>query len=41
MDISDNIAKINDKIESAAAQAGRALEEIKLIARFQKRKALI
>ena len=37
MDISDNIAKINDKIESAAAQAGRALEEIKLIAVSKKK----
>ena len=37
MDISDNIAKINDKIKSAAAQAGRSLEEIKLIAVSKKK----
>ena len=39
MDISDNIAKINDKMKSAAAQAGRALEEIKLIAVSKKKSA--
>ena len=32
MDISDNIARINNKIKSAAIQAGRSVEEIKLIA---------
>ena len=37
MDISDNIAKINDKIKSAAAQAGRSSEEIKLIAVSKKK----
>jgi pyridoxal phosphate enzyme (YggS family) len=37
MDISDNIEKINDKIKSAAAQAGRSLEEIKLIAVSKKK----
>ena len=37
MDISDNIAKINDKIKSAASQAGRSLEEIKLIAVSKKK----
>ena len=37
MDISDNIAKINDKIQSAAAKAGRSLEEIKLIAVSKKK----
>ena len=37
MDISDNIVKINDKIKSAAAQAGRSLEEIKLIAVSKKK----
>ena len=37
MDISDNIAKINDKIKSAAAKAGRSLEEIKLIAVSKKK----
>ena len=37
MDISDNIEKINDKIQSAAAQAGRSLEEIKLIAVSKKK----
>ena len=37
MDISDNIKRINDKIKSAAAQAGRPLEEIKLIAVSKKK----
>ena len=37
MDISDNIAKINDKIESAATQSGRSSEEIKLIAVSKKK----
>ena len=37
MDISDNIAKINDKIKSAASQAGRSLEDIKLIAVSKKK----
>ena len=37
MDISDNITKINDKIKSAAAKAGRSLEEIKLIAVSKKK----
>ena len=37
MDIADNIAKINDKIESASAEAGRSMEEIKLIAVSKKK----
>ena len=37
MDISDNIVKIKDKIKSAAAQAGRSSEEIKLIAVSKKK----
>ena len=37
MDISDNIAKINDKIKSASDKAGRSLEEIKLIAVSKKK----
>ena len=37
MDISENIAKINDKIKSASDKAGRSLEEIKLIAVSKKK----
>ena len=37
MDISENIARINDKIKSAASQAGRSAEEIKLIAVSKKK----
>ena len=37
MDISDNIARINNKIKSAAIQAGRSVEEIKLIAVSKKK----
>ena len=37
MDISENIARINDKIKSAATQASRSVEEIKLIAVSKKK----
>ena len=37
MNISDNISKINEKIKSAAIQAGRSHEEIKLIAVSKKK----